>query len=276
MHTRVAIALALAGLAVGMGSSAAFASGGYGTTTASCDPLASTCTVGVSTPGTNGGGGGSVTCTWSVILDPLDWFTTEPVVSYGHATPGASPNYYQVSCSNGYAFEAIVYPGVGGQVGQEASSELNLPLPQISTSPAPPVPAVINLPIYLTVDAAAWPATPISATATVGGVSATATATPSYVRWSISDGRSTSCNGPGVPYNGSWGATPPPASTGACTYTFAWPDQPGTYSISATVYYHVTWTSTGVAGGGDLGMVPGPTATIPVTVDQIRSIITSG
>jgi hypothetical protein len=229
--------------------------------------------VGVSTGGSGGNGGGTVTCTWDPAPAPPPGNLLVADKVYGQPTP-AAPNatFYQVTCSNGYQFIAAVYPSVPGQAGQEASSELQLPLPQISTSPASPAPVVVNLPTYLYVGAGTWQS--VTATATIGGITATATATPDHIQWAISDGSSVTCDGPGIPYNGSWGATPPPASTGACTYTFAYPDQPGTYSISATVYYHVTWTSIGVAGGGDLGMVPGPTATVPVTVDQIRSILT--
>lgn len=282
MHARIALGLAVASLSVGLASPAVLAAGSLGgTSSASCAPLASTCTVSVGTSGSSGSGGGLVTCTWTPAPSDTSWPGWGwPEVSYGQPPAGYFPGnevyypnvFYGVVCTNGYEFLALVWPSVPGQAGQQASSELQLPLPQISTSPASPVPAVINLPVYLTVNAAAWQ--PVTATANIGGISATATATPDHVQWRISDGKSVSCPGAGVPYNGSWGATPPPASTGACTYTFAWPDQTGNYSISATVYYHVTWTSTGVAGGGDLGLIPGPTATVPVTVDQIRSIVT--
>jgi hypothetical protein len=279
MLNRLVLALIITVFAVSVVGSAAFADegGGSGTTTATCGPLATTCTVSVSTSGSNGSGGRSVTCSWRPIIPWPPGTEGLPIAAYGQPSPTNTPfnvHDYLVTCSSSYDFLAVVYPSAPGQAGQQAASELALAPPRISTSPAPPIPAVINLPSYLYVDPAAWQT--FTATATIGGITATAVATPNHIVWSISDGNSVTCDGPGISYDSSWGATPPPVSTGACTYTFAYPDQPGNYSISATVYYHVTWTSAGVSGGGDLGILPGPTATVPVTVDQIRSIITSG
>jgi hypothetical protein len=280
VHARIAVTLTLAALAtvVLAGPTALAQSGGGGSSSTTCGPLANTCVASASTGGSGGrGDSSSVTCTWESITPWPAGTQGLSIVSFGQPSPKDTPSNvhdYLVSCINGYAFLAVVYPSQPAQAGRQAASGLSIAPPRIGTSPAPPIPAVINLPSYLYVDPAAWQT--FTATATIGGITATAMATPNHIVWSISDGNSVTCDGPGVPYDSSWGATPPPVSTGACTYTFAYPDRPGNYSISATVYYHVTWTSVGVSGGGDLGVLPGPTATIPVTVDQIRSIITSG
>jgi hypothetical protein len=58
-------------------------------------------------------------------------------------------------------------------------SELNLPAPTVSTAPSGGK-AIVNLESWLWIDPAQW--TPITATATAGGITATATATPQYSR----------------------------------------------------------------------------------------------
>lgn len=57
----------------------------------------------------------------------------------------------------------------------------------------------------------------------------------------MGDGDSVTCDGPGTPYSAS-----DPSATTDCSYT--WRD-PGSFTVTATVYWAVTWTATGVAGG---------------------------
>ena len=57
----------------------------------------------------------------------------------------------------------------------------------------------------------------------------------------------------------------------ACSYT--WP-QAGSYTVTATVYWSVTWTAVGAAGGGNLGLQAGPAAEVPVTVTESQAINT--
>jgi hypothetical protein len=168
-------------------------------------------------------------------------------------------------------------PTAANVLGLWAVSHVAWNPPGVGTSPPLSAAAVVNLPTYLYLNPGAWQT--FTATATAGNVSATATAVPQEVVWTT-DGASVTCPGQGVPYNSAWGNSPAPAGSGACTYTYSdtSADQPGgTYSLSATVWYHATWTSTGAGGAaGDLGLVPGPTVTEQITVKQIASVITAG
>lgn len=153
------------------------------------------------------------------------------------------------------------------EVARSALAHLHLGAPRVGMAP-PPDKLVVNLQTYLWIDASMWRS--MSATASVGGVSATVVASPSRVVWTMGDGNSVTCNGPGAPYDA--GANQP--VTG-CTYTYSAPsgNQPeGRYVVSAQMYWHVTWTSSGVAGGGDLGDVPGEQTTTSVEVDVIRAV----
>lgn len=153
------------------------------------------------------------------------------------------------------------------QVARSALARLHLGAPQVGMAP-PPGKLVVNLQTYLWVDPSMWRS--MSASASVGGVSATVVATPSRVVWTMGDGDTVTCNGPGVPYDA--GAGP---SASNCAYTYTTPSgnaTDGRYVVTAKVYWHVTWTSAGVAGGGDLGDVPGEQTSTSVEVDVIRAV----
>jgi hypothetical protein len=170
-----------------------------------------------------------------------------------------------------------ITPTVGNVLALWAYSEVQWTPPSVGTSPPLADASVVNLPTYLYLNGT--PANPAAwqqfhATVTAGTVSATVTAIPEKVVWTAGDGGSVTCPSQGVPYNSAWGNSQPPVGSGACTYTYT---TTGTYTLSATVWYHATWTSVNAGGaGGDLGLVPGPTVTEQITVQQIASVITAG
>jgi hypothetical protein len=198
-------------------------------------------------------------------------------VPYGQPTPDQSTwSWYIVSCpqDDGYQFLALVYPSPAaaptpGEVGQLAVSELDLAAPIVSMAPSGGK-AIVNLESWLWIDPADW--TPITKSATADGITATATATPVSVVWDMGDGNQVTCNGPGVAYNTN---IPDQDESTNCGYTYQetsanGPDQQ--FTITTAIEYDVTWTSVGVAGGGDLGDIPGPSTTTAVTVDEIGTV----
>jgi hypothetical protein len=151
---------------------------------------------------------------------------------------------------------------------QQAVSRLPLPSPSIEMAPPTGAEQLVNLATWLWVSPSAWQ--PFSATATAGPVSATATATPVKVVWDMGDGNSVTCAGPGTPYDPS-----DPGATSDCSYTWAQSSagQPGgAYQVTATIYFQVTWAAAGAAGGGDLGLVPGPPAHVAVQVAESQAL----
>ena len=82
----------------------------------------------------------------------------------------------------------------------------------------------------------------------------------------MGNGDTVTCDGPGTPYSAS-----DPNATTDCSYT--WP-QAGSYTVTATVYWSVTWTAAGAPGGGNLGLQAGPAAEVPVTVTESQAINT--
>jgi len=267
------------------------------------------CTVGDPTSTPTPGTGSAGDCTWKQGISAVTWIygdTAPPASSWpwldaaeynsviawmdSHAPPEVgTPPYLSmgvVFCPDPTVVGVFTVgtlstpPTAANVLGLWALSQVSWTPPSLGASPPLTAAAVTNLPTYVYLNPGAYQATGTTATVPGGAVSATIVATPVKVVWSTGDGGSVTCPGPGVPYDDAWGNSPAPADSGACTYTYTDTsnDQPGgTYSLSATVWYHATWTSTGAGGAaGDLGLVPGPTVTEQITVDQIASVITSG
>lgn len=170
-----------------------------------------------------------------------------------------------VTTAAGQPVAAAVNPAV---LAQQAVSQLPLPRPSIEMAPPPDRDQLVNVSSWLWVDRAAWRS--LSATAAAGPVSATATAAPAEVVWSMGDGHSVTCDGPGVPYDSS-----DPNATTYCSYTWTSSSagQPGgVYRVSVTVYYRASWSATGAPGGGSLGLVAGPSSTVAVAVAESQAI----
>ena len=64
-----------------------------------------------------------------------------------------------------------------------------------------------------------------------------------------------------------------PNATTDCSYV--WPD-PGSFTVTATIYWSVTWSAVGAAGGGSLGLQAGPSTSVPVTVTESQAVNTPG
>ena len=150
-------------------------------------------------------------------------------------------------------------------VAEQAARQLGLGSPTIEMAPPDGSAQLVGVASWLWIDPAAWRA--VSASATAGPVTTTATATPTKVVWNMGDGDSVTCDGPGTPYSAS-----DPNATTACSYT--WP-APGRFTVTATVYWSVAWTATGAPGGGNLGVQAGQPAEVPVTVTESQAINTA-
>lgn len=147
---------------------------------------------------------------------------------------------------------------------QQAVKQLGFASPTIEMSPPAGSSQLVRVATWLWIDPGAWQT--LTASATAGPVTTTATATPSKVVWNMGGGDTVTCAGPGTPYHPS----DPNASTD-CSYT--WP-QAGSYTVTATVYWSVTWTATGAPGGGNLGVQAGPPAAVQVAVTESQAINT--
>jgi hypothetical protein len=141
-----------------------------------------------------------------------------------------------------------------------------LPLGSATIEMAPPAGSeqLVGVATWLWIKPGSWQA--LSATASAGTVTTTATATPTKVVWDMGDGSTVTCDGPGTPYD----RARPTATTG-CSYT--WP-KAGSYQVTATIYWSVSWTAAGAPGGGNLGLKPGPSSEMAVRVTESQAINT--
>jgi len=255
----------------------AFADGAYGTVDCSKEPTNPQCLIKVGMPDTPGSEGtsGSSTCK-DGIGRPIPCFIE------GVGWSGGDGCYYRLAAGTELAAaEALggvaVAPGRWyiGQCGyppdprvtrfrvfgtppgpqllaDEAVKALRLPLPAIRVNPAPPARQIVFVPTWVWLGPESWGNR--SATASVPGMSVTATATP--VKLVISSaGQSRTCKGPGTAWTPGRDAA---AASPTCGITYS---APGSFALQATVTWNVSW-----AGGGVNGTAPAMTTTSSVTL----------
>lgn len=156
--------------------------------------------------------------------------------------------------------QPVVTPGMATQ---RALDQIELALPQIGSAPCtdPGCQGTVNAPVWL------WTRQPWqaqTATATAGPFTVTAEAIPTQVQWSLGDGQTFVCTGPGTPFDADrygWAESPTCGSPG---YTKA-----GRYRITAVMTYEVTWS------GADSGSQTMQTqASVPVPVGEYQAVVT--
>lgn len=138
-------------------------------------------------------------------------------------------------------------PGVAAispeELAARARSQLPLAYPEPQTSPAVALDQIVGIDTWMWIDPAAWQ--PISATASIPGLSITATATPESMTWDMGDGTVVSCDGPGTPYD----ETRPEAEQSTdCSHLY---QARGAYTATATITWSISWSSSD-GGGGQL------------------------
>jgi hypothetical protein len=199
----------------------------------------------------------------------------EALAALGPAKPGPGAWYIQtcVGATNGTELGQLMWvPGAAPVppvvVAQQAASRFTLDSPRIATSPPAEAAQLVQLPTWLWINSADWQVQ--SATASVPGVSVTASATPTTVTWTLGDGTTLTCRGPGTAYPA---GTNPAAASPDCghTYTRTSTDQPGgAFTVTATITWVITW-----AGGGQTGTLPAlqTQATTTLRVVESRAVI---
>ena len=192
--------------------------------------------------------------------------------------PAGQGGWYNKMCYND---AGGVTQGLGGPVwiagappvvspevlARQARARLNLPEVTIRVSPSGD--QLVGLPTWLSLDPSSWH--PESATASVPGVSVTATATPTQAVWSMGNGDSVVCHGPGTPWRP---GTDPAAASPDCGYRYLHSSagaSGGAFKVTVTISWQVTW-----AGAGQNGTIPGltTTGTVQVRVAESQTVIT--
>lgn len=182
---------------------------------------------------------------------------------YSKVCPGQPVTYVWLT-----AAQAAAAQPSPEELARQAYRQLVLAVPAIRTSPAVAVPQLVRVPTWLWVDAGMW--SPRSRTAAVPGLSATATARPVRVSWSMGDGVTVECRGPGTPYRG--GQSQASAASPDCGHTYLRPSTgapEGIFRVTATVEWVVSWV-----GGGQAGTLPAlaSAASVMVRVTEAQAL----
>jgi len=261
---------------------------GWGNTDCTQNPYPG-CELGVGTggapghPGGGAGGGGTggsgaastgSSCRWVAVGGSGNGQQGRP------GPPGQEGTWYVESCLQGGEWvvdpQSLTWVPVGAaapggpqqpappspaQLAEIARRQLQFPGLAIATSPQGE--QLVSLPTWLWL-ADGWRT--VSATVSVPGVSVTATAAPSSVTWSMGDGASLTCSGPGSPFPA--GGNPKAASPD-CGYTYhkSSAGQPNeAFAVTVTVHWIVTW-----AGAGQGGTFPNMTTQTAAAVRVAES-----
>lgn len=144
---------------------------------------------------------------------------------------------------------------------QQAIDRLPLTGPAIGMTPRPGTLGLVGLPVWMwtEVSPATWG--PASATASVPGLSVTATAQATQIVWAMGDGHSVSCRGPGTPYLAEFGNRMSPT----CGYRYSLSsarEAGGAFRITATTTWDVRWSGGGASGQATVTRTSATTARI--------------
>ncbi|WP_344105914.1 hypothetical protein [Myceligenerans crystallogenes] len=161
--------------------------------------------------------------------------------------------------------QAEPLPPSPGEVARQVAAGMNLKAIRIGIAPPEGGVSVVGTPVWLWVDDPdATTFGPTSATATVRGVTVTATARVESVRWDLGDGTTITC-GKGTPYEPRFGAEPSPDC--GHVYTRESGSEPQhSYTVTAATRFVVEWSGVGQTG----------TITMDPLVAQTQLVVAEG
>ena len=151
----------------------------------------------------------------------------------------------------------------------QAMGALNPPRPTIHTSPSYRSGLLVQTPTWLWLPPSYWRT--YSTTIVVWGYAVTIFARPTTVRWTMGNGDSITCLGPGTPWIPGFGE-----ALGTCSYTYRHSSDGaagGRYRISATVTFVGSFTTVGLGGvRGPLGAVT-RSSSVYAPVAEIQGLV---
>ena len=124
-----------------------------------------------------------------------------------------------------------------------AVAAMRLGAPVVRTAPGVGEIGLVNMPVWMWVVRSVNSWGPIVRSASVPGLSVTATARVTAVDWAMGDGKVVRCEGPGTPYSPSMGLKDSPT----CGHRYAKTSHklPNCkYPVTATARWEITWRST--------------------------------
>ncbi len=218
------------------------------------------------------------------VYEPLDPTTVPMYVD--QLTRRVIPHeahFYQVSCDGGpwrtgwwVPGQSAASDGAFHDLFQEAVDRLEPGTPRLVLAPAVDARHLVGVPTWLAIDPSDWRT--MSTTVTAGIASVQVRLRPSHLEWSVGDGTSRTCVGPGDRFDPS---RPVSSQQSGCTHTF-WstpadvtgnPDA-STFGVGARVVYDADYTieASGASSSGGLGRVAGPPGIHDVVVREYQAV----
>lgn len=159
-------------------------------------------------------------------------------------------------------------PVTPAELAQRAVDRMTLLGPDIRTTPQAGAMGLVGLPVWLWTPAGATRWGPNSATATVPGLSVTATARATKIVWQMGDGTTVVCHGPGTAYSPTSARTTSPDC--GHVYLRSSARRPGhVYTVTATTTWSIRW-----AGGGQAGALTRTrTSTAQLRVGELQVLV---
>ncbi|MEV1332747.1 hypothetical protein AB0J20_24610 [Micromonospora costi] len=239
--------------------------------------------------GDSGGGGGTAKCQWNgrpvkCYDDLLGWFDNgtgcyaKPLESPPTPAPEGK-EWYLLTCNGGDLGAQRPElldgppPGYGAppdpeELARRALARLTIKPPRIAVAPRRGTgPGLVGLPVWM------WgqdtPETfgkELFERESERGLTVEITATFDRIVWDMGNGETVTCDGAGTAYRVDGpraGGTSP-----TCGYDSGYP-KAGTYRVSATTHWTVTWE-----GGGQRGRIPvtRTTGTVPIQIDELQVV----
>ncbi|WP_162602558.1 hypothetical protein [Nocardioides daejeonensis] len=158
------------------------------------------------------------------------------------------------------------------EVAQLAIDDMQLRAIDVGITPSPGADRIglVGMPVWM------WAANPdshtfgpITATASAGGITITATAKVQKVTWRMGDGTTVECRSAGTPYKASYGKKPSPDC--GHVYTSSSAGKPGgTYTVTATSSWVITWEGAGQSG---TILLDGLERSVEITVGEAQVLV---
>lgn len=152
---------------------------------------------------------------------------------------------------------------------RQAVDKMKLAGPDVA-SPRAAGKYTVGVPVWMWVNQSATTYGPNSASATAGGVTVTAAAKVSKIVWQMGDGATVTCTGPGTAYQASDGMAKSPTCGHVYTTTSAH-EPGGTFALSATSTWTITWQVTG-GGGGTGQLTETRQSQVPVAIGELQVV----
>ncbi|MFB7360303.1 ATP/GTP-binding protein [Streptomyces gardneri] len=221
--------------------------------------------------GTSSGGSAKPACTY-VRLEPQP--PAENLAWEGKTAEDGA--LYQVECPATGRVGVTFIPTGGGApapridpevLARRAVDSMRLDGPLV-VSPRAAGRYVVGMPMWMWASRSPTTYGPATASATAGGVTVTATARVSSIRWDMGDGTTVTCAGPGTPYDATQGKAPSPD----CGHRYKAPStaqKGGAYAGRATATWTVEWTAPALGDAGTLTETRATPFTVRVVEVQV-------